>query len=127
MFAKKFFVCLFLILFPVSFAHAADVKLSWTMPDDNRVTGVEVYHGQVNPPTVTNNGTVTDAGMNTEVVLTGLTEGETYYFAAKSYDVDGNKSMFSDILEYTIPNAPVTRTVQSLGTIKSFTLEVIME
>ena len=123
---KKLIIASLILLFAAP-AFAADVRLSWTMPDDDRVSGVEVYHGQTNPPTASNGGTVQDAGMNNSILLTGFTEGETYYFAAKSYDADGNKSVFSDIIEYTIPSAPVTRTVESIGTVKSFSIDVIFE
>src|SRR5207249_2930908 len=36
-------------------------------------------------------------------VAPNLSEGETYYFAAKAYNIDGIYSEFSDEISYTVP------------------------
>lgn len=92
-----------LVLLLASPALAVDVTLSWTAPDDERVTGYCVYYGTSNPPT-----TEIDAGIATEQSITDLTEGTVYYFGAKSYDADGNTSVMSDILEWTAEAGPQT-------------------
>lgn len=84
-------------------ALAVDVTLSWTAPDDERVTGYYVYYGTSNPPT-----TEIDAGSATEQSISDLTVDEVYYFGAKSYDADGNTSVMSDILEWTAEPGPQT-------------------
>lgn len=100
---KILIVALIAFFCMVSTGFARDATVSWTMPDDDRVTGVLVYHGPNNPPTVDNGGTQIDAGMATEQEITGLTVGDTVYFGAKSYDADGNTSVFSNILEWVVP------------------------
>ncbi len=104
---KKLIIAIILMLIATP-ALAADVTLQWTAPNDDRVTGYYVYYGQSNPPT-----TEIDAGSATEQVITDLTEGETYYFGAKSYDADGNTSVMSDILEYVVVPKPTTITIPS--------------
>jgi len=95
-----------LVLLIVSPALAADVTLSWTAPDDERVTGYYVYYGQSNPP-----ANEIDAEAATEQVISDLTEGQTYYFGAKSYDADGNTSVMSNIIEYTVVSSPQVITI----------------
>jgi len=97
---KKLIIILIVLLFAAP-ALAADVTLSWTAPDDDRVTGYYVYYGTSNPPS-----TEVDAGSATQQVITDLTEGTVYFFGAKSYDADGNMSVMSDIIEWTAEPGP---------------------
>jgi hypothetical protein len=113
-----------LVLLAAAPALARDVTLSWTAPDDDRVTGYYVYYGQANPPVPENGGTEIDAGSTTSQEITGLAGGSTYYFAARSYDADGNTSVMSDILEYYVPEEPDTITVDPLGRPGSMQLEL---
>jgi hypothetical protein len=101
-------IAMILILFLTTPALAVDVTLSWTAPDDDRVTGYFVYYGTSNPPVPSNGGTELDAGSATQQIITDLTEGTDYYFGAKSYDADGNTSVMSDILEWTAEAGPQT-------------------
>ena len=43
----------------------------------------------------------------TAATISGLVEGQTYYFAATTYDVLNRESVFSDEIAYTVP-LPVT-------------------
>ena len=98
---KKFCLVLLVMFLTSGCAWAVDVTLSWTAPNDDRVTGYYVYYSTSNPP-----ATEIDAGSATQQVITDLTEGEVYYFGAKSYDADGNTSVMSDILEWTAEPGP---------------------
>ena len=97
---RKLISILIFLLFAAP-ALAVDVTVSWTAPDDDRVTGYYVYYGTASPPT-----TEIDAETATQQAVTDLTEGEVYYFGAKSYDADGNTSVMSDIIEYTVTPDP---------------------
>jgi len=83
-------------------AQAADVTLSWTKPDDSRVTGYYIYYG---PEKIFNSLTrikINDPTINS-CVIPDLTELGTYCFVAESFDADGNTSDFSDTLWYMVP------------------------
>jgi len=104
---KKIIPMMFgLFFFMVLPVMAVDVTLSWTAPEDDRVVGYYVYYGQSNPP-----ANELDAGSATEQVVSDLTEGQTYYFGAKSYDAAGNTSAMSDIIEYTVVAGPQVITI----------------
>ena len=46
-----------------------------------------------------------DVGDATNCVVSGLTDGVTYYFTATAYDGDGNESDYSTAVDYTVPQA----------------------
>lgn len=101
---KKYAALLVLCLSIATSALAADVTLSWTAPEDDRVVGYNVYYGPGNPPAAN----VVDAGSQTEILIQELTEGDVVYFGATSYDADGNESVMSDVLEWTVEPGPKT-------------------
>lgn len=103
-------------------ANAEDVRLTWDAPDDDRVVGYNVYVGPNDPPTVDNGGTVYDAGTATNYTVTGLTVGETYLLGATSYDVDGNESVMSGRIQYTVVERPGVTIIPQMP--KSFKLEL---
>ena len=85
--------------------------LSWNPSSDTNVIGYRIYYGPA-CQSYTNSVTV---GNVTNAVITGLADGCTYYFAAKSYDSAGNESEFSN--EASISSSSVAATgVVSLGT-----------
>jgi hypothetical protein len=47
-----------------------------------------------------------DVGNKTEVAVSNLQEGNTYYFAATAYDTAGNESTYSNEVSYAISAAP---------------------
>ena len=82
-------------------AHAGQVTVAWDRNTDVQVVGYKVYYG-------TSSGQYTasvDAGNVTSLVISGLTEGTTYYFAATDYDSNGNESAFSNEISYLVPAA----------------------
>jgi len=103
--AKKRFeliVLLPLYLFlAVSGVWAADVTIAWDANTEPDIAGYIIFYG-------TSSGSYPnsiDAGNTTEHTLTGLSEGTTYYFAAKAYNTSSNESDYSQELVYTVPIA----------------------
>ena len=94
---------LFLLFFILSLlapsAHAGQVTVAWDRNPEPEVAGYKIYYG-------THSGSYTaslDAGNTTSVVVSGLQEGATYYFAAVAYDASNNESGFSNEIAYAVP------------------------
>jgi hypothetical protein len=105
---KNLLACLFVF---VSLAVASQrtfavqsAPLSWNPSGDTNVAGYRVYYGGASQ-SYTNSVTV---GNVTNTVISGLVDGCTYYFAAKSYDSAGNESEFSN--EASISSSSVAAT-----------------
>src|SRR6056297_1332740 len=92
---------LFFCLAP-SLGYSAEVTLSWDKPADSRVVGYNVY----TTATGTNFSSTPDQTVNsadtTSCTISGLTEGQTYDFAATSFDSDANESDFSETISYEV-------------------------
>jgi len=83
-------------------AHAAQVTVAWDANTDPAVTGYRVHYGTA-PGNYTSH---VDVGNETSCVISGLSEGVTYYFSATAYDGAGNESDYSAAVNYTPPMAP---------------------
>jgi len=81
----------------------SNVTLFWQPSTSSTVAGYKVYYGGASGD-YTNDVSV-DAVTN--AVISGLVAGDTYYFAATSYDASGDESGFSQEISYNIPT-PVT-------------------
>lgn len=85
-----------------STAGIGAVQTSWTPSPDSDVYGYVVYYG-------TQSGTY-DSSMDffytTNGIITGLTAGQTYYFAVASIDSSGIEPISSSEVAYTVPTAP---------------------
>ncbi len=97
------------VLFAATLAQSpafatGSVTLAWSASTDPSIAGFNVYYGGAS-------GAYTNeifAGNATNVTVSGLVSGATYYFAAKSYDTSGVESMFSGEVSYLIPmNVPI--------------------
>jgi hypothetical protein len=96
------------IIFSASACSAADVILGWTAPDDPRVTGYNVYVS----PTLADLHDHLAASVvapTTQATITGLAEGQGYFFGATSTSADAESGM-SDILHYTV--APTAQVIE---------------
>ena len=85
-----------LLLF-VSNAYAGQVTLAWDAVSAPSLSGYRLYYGQ-------NSGSYSsqlDAGTQTTYTVSGLTDGQTYYFAVTAYDAD-EESAFSNEVSVTI-------------------------
>ncbi len=83
-------------------AYSAMATLSWNHDSEPNLAGFKVYYGK-------SSGTydlVIDVGNRFDYTVNGLTEGETYFFAATAYDFSGNESDFSNEVIYGVPEVP---------------------
>ena len=99
-------VCIIIGLI-ASNAMAAQATLAWDPNTESDLAGYRVHYG-----TASGSYTVhTDVHNVTTYTVTGLTAGQTYYFAATAYDASGNESGYSNPVSYAVPGvngAPTT-------------------
>ena len=107
------FVASTLILtFSVTFAHSAEVTLSWDPNTEPDVAGYKIYYKTESsgPPYngtgLTEGKSPIDVENQTEFTLHGLTEDVTYFFVATAYDTEGLESDYSEELIYETGNNP---------------------
>jgi hypothetical protein len=91
-------VCIIIGLI-ASNAMAAQATLAWDPNTESDLAGYRVHYG-----TASGSYTVhTDVHNVTTYTVTGLTAGQTYYFAATAYDASGNESGYSNPVSYAVP------------------------
>ncbi len=79
--------------------NVGQVTLEWDPSPDAWVAGYAVHYGAVS-----SNYTVRiDVGNQTTATITNLTPGVTYYFVATAYTADGQESLPSNEVAYTVP------------------------
>jgi predicted phage tail protein len=77
----------------------AEVTLAWDPNSEADLSGYRIHYG-------TSSGSYTsvrDVGNELTCTVTGLTAGETYYFAATAYNTSGLESGYSNEVVYTVP------------------------
>src|SRR5262249_24390925 len=79
-------------------ASAGQASLAWDAVRAPTRAGYRLYYCQASPSYATN----TDAGLQTPATVTGLTAGQTYYFAVTAYDSTNAESPFSNEVSTTI-------------------------
>ena len=77
-----------------SHAMAAQVTLAWDANSESDLGGYRVHYGTSS----TSYSVHIDVNKATTYTVTGLTAGQTYYFAATAYDTSGNESGFSNMV-----------------------------
>jgi chitinase len=93
-------------------ASAAQVTLAWDPNTEIDLAGYKVHYG-----TASGSYTVhTDVHKVTTYAVTGLTAGQTYYFAATAYDASGNESGYSNPVSYAVPAANVAPAIPATPT-----------
>lgn len=80
---------------------ASSVTLAWDPSASAGVAGYNIYYGAASH-TYTN---MVAAGNATNVTVSGLVSGATYYFAATAYDSFGVESDYSSETNYTVPSS----------------------
>ena len=95
----------FLVIFLSSAAQAADVTLTWTKPNDDRVVGYHIYSGVSGTDFTSTPAQTINSVDQTSCLIANLEAGQTYDFAATSFDSDGNQSDFSETINYLVPMA----------------------
>jgi len=107
----------FFALAPFSSLATGNASVSWDPSTDPAVVGYTVYYGG-------GTGLYTNtvgAGASTSAVVSNLTEGAAYFFAAVSYDSFGIESDFSTEVAYTVP-AKLTNQPPTIDAIASRTI-----
>lgn len=100
----SFLVICVLCSLPLPAASAATVIVAWDKNPETNVIGYEFHYGTISQyyqHTV-------DVKNNTSCSISGLIEGQTYYFAVKAYNDKYVFSDFSKELDHTIPNSSPT-------------------
>jgi hypothetical protein len=91
------FLLLCALLTPVT-GHASDVTLAWDANTEPDIAGYRIHYGLGSR----NYDQVLDVGNNTTCVVTGLDQGQTYYFAATAVNTEGMESDFSNEVSTTL-------------------------
>jgi hypothetical protein len=101
----------FLILLKENPVQAGQsVTLNWEPSPDINAVSYNIYYG-----TVSHNYTsVTNVGNVTVTTIGGLVEGTTYYFAATTYDTQGQESGFSNEASYDVPAGVITNVLATM-------------
>ena len=89
---------------PFSTFAVNSLTLAWNPSTSTNVAGYKIYSGLASGVYSSTNS----ISGSTNVTLTGLIEGSTYYFAATTVDTLGNESPFSDEASYSIPVTSVS-------------------
>ncbi|MBI5579619.1 MAG: fibronectin type III domain-containing protein, partial [Deltaproteobacteria bacterium] len=80
-------------------AMAAQVTLAWNPNTESDLAGYRIHYG-----TASGSYTVhTDVHNVNSHTVTGLTAGQSYYFAATAYDAAGNESGYSNPVSFAVP------------------------
>jgi hypothetical protein len=81
-------------------AAAAQVTLAWDPNSEPDLAGYKLYQG-----TATGTyGTPVTVGNVTTYTVSGLADGQSFFFAVTAYDTVGNESGFSNEVAYTAPS-----------------------
>lgn len=83
----------------VSAIEVGQVRLAWQSVSSPELAGYRIYYGQ----TSGSYDVSVDVGNQTTYTLSGLREGQTYFFAVKAYDRFGRQSPFSEEISYLLP------------------------
>ena len=99
------FVVLSAVAGTASVGMAADVTLAWDANTEPDLNGYILYYGTAsrNQEDYAHN---IDVGNVTSHTVTGLSDGQTYYFAASAYDTNGNESAYSVELSHSVGSQP---------------------
>ena len=94
------------------------VTLAWNPSISTNVAGYKIYYGLASG--VYNN--TISVGSSTNVTVTGLVEGTTYYFAATAVDALGVESQFSNETSYSVPTNSTPTAPPTLNTLTDMTI-----
>lgn len=96
-----FFILIFITLSGAT-VHSADVILTWERPNDTRVTGYKIYYGLAADDFKSTPEEIINSPDQTSCNIYDLNSGNTYGFAAKSFDDKDNESGFSELIFYDV-------------------------
>ncbi len=106
-FVRSCLLLLFILLIvAVPAADAGQVTVAWDQNPETDVTGYKIYYGTSSG---SYSASVDVAGRTTtSVVISGLQDGVTYFFAAVAHDGTETESGFSNEISYAVPAAATT-------------------
>jgi hypothetical protein len=81
--------------------YAAQIAVAWDENSEPDIAGYKIYYGT----TSGNYQYSVDVRNNTSCLISGLTEGTTYYLAATAYDTNNDESSFSEELVHTVESS----------------------
>ena len=102
-----FFSVLLVALLISVWARAEQVTLAWDANTEPDLAGYKVHYGTASGSYTTS----VDVHKVTTAIVTGLTAGQTYYFAVTAYNAANNESGYSNQVSYSVPapnGAPAT-------------------
>jgi hypothetical protein len=102
-----FFSVLLVALLISVWARAEQVTLAWDANTESDLAGYKVHYGTASGSYTTS----VDVHKVIPSIVTGLTAGQTYYFAVTAYNAANNQSGYSNQVSYSIPapnGAPLT-------------------
>ena len=100
-------------------ALAQNVTLAWNPSSDPTVVGYNIYYGGASG----NYTNTLSAGNATNITVSGLVQGDTYYFAATTYNSSGVQSPFSNEVSYSVPtNSTAINQPPTLNPINNLTI-----
>lgn len=105
-----FFSVLLLALLITVWAHAEQVTLAWNANTEPDLAGYRLHYGSA----ANSYAVHVDVHKVTTYTVTGLTAGQTYYFAATAYDTAGNESGYSNQVVHSVPATNAAPTAPSL-------------
>ena len=108
----KIFIILSAALTINTFAWAGSATLSWNPNNESDLAGYKVHYGTSTQSYFQS----IDVGTVTSYTISGLGEGQTYYFAVTSYNISGSESSSSNEVSKTIP--PIQTQIYSLTVTK---------
>ena len=98
---QRFYIFVFSSLFlflSVTQSAAQDgvIRLSWDANTESDLAGYEVLYDTSSITGGSTSFQIAQAGLQTNVIVSGLTPGARYYFVARAFDTSGNRSGFSN-------------------------------
>jgi hypothetical protein len=104
--ARIILVCSIAILILLSSdVSGANLSLAWNPSASANVAGYTLYYGVASGRYTSGLG----VGTNTNITVTGLTPGQTYYFVTTAYNIDGLESPYSNAVTNTVPALPLVQ------------------
>jgi hypothetical protein len=95
------------------------VSLNWQMSSSPDVAGYFVYEGRASGAY----NDKLDAGLNSQLTISNLSEGQTYYFAVTAYDAYGDESPPSNEIQYITPGLIIMMDANSQSVSLKFPVE----
>lgn len=115
---KPLFLIGLMVWVYASLAIGAEIKISWDANTETDLAGYNIYYGTtarigVDPKVCTMCGYTTKktSGTATTYIITGLTQGTTYWISVTAFDTSNNESGFSNEVngpakDYVAPDVP---------------------